>query len=598
MVRYFLLSLFLALAPIAARAADEPALPEQCSGAGKGKNNAQSCEQQQDCINAKFKNVLERDPDVVCKKNKDAGWDKDMAQRLNVKSDPNCVDASSVCVGTYQRLKKAVAEYKDTMNEACQFAKNPPPCAAGDGQAAALTCVKNVGDQAKALNAKAKQALQSAFDESKSYRDLSQAVSAHYTDDLKKISLAEKTSGSADETNASTITGNKFGDTSEGGVFSQLKADVNARSGGKSNIAEYRDAGSDLIREQRLATQTIDEFRKQASAELKVRSDLGTSLNNTTATDEKNSKLQTTAGSDVTGTKKDSDSGSLLDKVTSMTKLASAGTGLASAMNATSNRSSTSSPSAAALDGLNNNTGSSTSPTPGSTNSLPSSLGGGQPTLGGGPGTSADNSGKALSRDARIDRGSNLDGYSGTSGARGLALDSQASTAAVAGSASAGAGTYMSAHGSASGASGDLNINESGRDPASLKKCAGSGSDCGAMGDLKTDQFNAGGALGMPKIGAADPALATKGALDNLFGPLPSLDSLIPKDPVAVGAAPALEGMLMNMESPMAGVPPSEAQASTAAVAPANTRSLFDRVHSVHEVALRRGTVALYHKKL
>jgi hypothetical protein len=540
--------------------------------------------------------VLDRDPEIDCQKNKNAGWDKDMAQQLNVKSDPSCGDAASVCVGTYTRLKKAVADYKSAMNEACQFANSPPACLAdAGGQAAAPACAKTFGDQAKTLNAKAKQALQTAYDESKSYRDLSQAVSAHYTADLKKIGLLEKDSGAGDPTKSSTISGGKFSDSTEGGLFSQLKADVTARGGGATNMAEYKARGSDLVREQARATQTIDDFRKQAGAELKVRSELSTNLNTSTITDDKNAKSQTTAGSDVTGTKKDSDSsGNLLDKATSMTKLASAGTGLASAMGAASGMSGSSSPSAAALSGLNSTGGSSTSPTPDSTNAVASGFGDARAALIGAPGTAVDNTTKAPSRDVRIDHVSNLDGSSGSTGGRVAALDPLSPT----GVGSTGSGTYMSAHGSTTGASSDAGISESGREPASAKKC--SGNDCAAMGELKTEQFNAGGALGMPKIGAADPALSTKGALDNLFGPLPSLDSLMPKDPLAgaAGAAPAFESMLMNMDSPVPGVSHTEAQASAAAVAPANTRSLFDRVHSVHEVALKRGTVALYHKKL
>jgi hypothetical protein len=106
------------------------------------------------------------------------------------------------------------------------------------------------------------------------------------------------------------------------------------------------------------------------------------------------------------------------------------------------------------------------------------------------------------------------------------------------------------------------------------------------------------GALGATR-NSGDPAFSTAGVLDNLLGQQPpALDPLAPlkpSDPVRSGG-----GLLDGMLSPLGGGSETLADSTQAAseIAPENTRSLFSRVHSVHEKALQRGAVLLFHRKL
>ncbi|MGZ3652571.1 MAG: hypothetical protein ACXWSC_15390, partial [Bdellovibrionota bacterium] len=67
-----------------------------------------------------------------------------------------------------------------------------------------------------------------------------------------------------------------------------------------------------------------------------------------------------------------------------------------------------------------------------------------------------------------------------------------------------------------------------------------------------------------------------------------------PTDPTKSG--PAMDGLVVGFENPAVVAEPGQQVA--AAIEPAASRSLFVRVHSVHEMALKRGSVSLYHKKL
>lgn len=607
--RPILFAALLAVAPLGVRAATET--PPECQKL----NHSSTCDEHEKCINAKFKAVLEKDPEVVCENNAKAGWDTAVAGQMK---DGGASCDTSVCKGTYIRLKKAVEDYKSAMRDACSAQDSAKNCSNQPylNQTTALSCVKQVTDTNAALNQKARAALRSAMEESKSYKELIQTVNEKYTADRTRIMQAEASAKSSGEDPAkiveekrksSTVTGSKFGNSTD--IAAQIGgAQVDARNGGVNNIEAYQallnDKTGKLVTEQRNAAATIDAFQEAASSEITGRNTTSSKLKSNSAAEAFFAGNQPTAGATVTGGNpttggipdKSPDSGggntNLLNQATGLSQLAGAGAGLAAATGALNN-SGASSPSAASLAGLNGPGGSVASSLPSSGQN--SSFGNGAPSPGGSLGSpgAPDSGGKSPSRGDQIDRYSGVDGSSGSGGSpRGSDVGSDLS---------AGRGAYMSARGTASGGSGDgASIKEAGRDPASTaagaKNCFGR--DCGAMGELKTNQFNAVGALGMPKIGAADPALSTKGALDNLFGPLPSLDSLLPKDP---GAAPALEGVLEKMDLPL---PPGggpgagpEAQAA-AAVAPANTRSLFERVHSVHEVALRRGSVALFHKKL
>ena len=119
--------------------------------------------------------------------------------------------------------------------------------------------------------------------------------------------------------------------------------------------------------------------------------------------------------------------------------------------------------------------------------------------------------------------------------------------------------------------------------------------DCSALAAAGS-MFNKGGSLGMPVIGASDPNLNVKGALDGLFGELPTLDANgNPTTPVAAGDAGFgfSEGELsVGMGQGSAG------QQGSPEVAPANSRTLFARVRGAHEKALKKGAVSLFHKKL
>ncbi|MGZ3655879.1 MAG: coiled-coil domain-containing protein [Bdellovibrionota bacterium] len=585
-----------------ARAEDDP-----CKGAAGA---AMSCDQQEKCIDSRFKEVLSKDPNVACRLNNDAGWDKSVAAKLNDKSDPSC--NGTVCASTYLRLQRAVKDYKKAAGQACNMNSDPKGClaSAGDDQNAAFKCAKAKQEQALELSKMARKALETAKDEAANYRKLTQEVKKKYDADQDKIQEAEdamRTQGqsmsdiTAAKQQSAVVNGDTFGSGQGGGVLSQLNATVDARNGGAQSLADYENRQKQLTAEQDRAAATIDAFNKAAKVELDNRTRLEAAL---TAESLKTAKLSTSSGpissndkSTITGKdsgsgKSDSSSDSLLNQATNLTKLASAGTSLASAMNksgasqaqnfnsgypgsgegpAQPGTTGASGPTTSSFGSNGSPTGGSTSPTP-----IPPGQG-------------------ALDR-THLGQNSNVDGNSGHS-ARGY-MGGDLTASADQGASHAGGYGFGSSGSSSSGAS--EGIKDEGRAPASKDNkagaCTGSESDCAAMNDLKTPQFNAGGALGMPKIGAADPALATKGALENIFGPIPSLDSLIPKPTDPTKSGPAMDGLVVGFENPAVVAEPGQQVA--AAIEPAASRSLFVRVHSVHEMALKRGSVSLYHKKL
>lgn len=119
------------------------------------------------------------------------------------------------------------------------------------------------------------------------------------------------------------------------------------------------------------------------------------------------------------------------------------------------------------------------------------------------------------------------------------------------------------------------------------------GQDCAALAATGV-AFSKGGSLGVPVVGASDPSLNVTGALDGLFGELPTLDANgNPTAPAAMA-----EGGFGEIEIDAAtGLIPGGGQGSPE-VAPANSRTLFARVRGAHEKALKKGAISLFHKKL
>jgi hypothetical protein len=529
------------------------------------------------CINARFKTVLESDPEVRCKLNAVAGWDKKLGEQIE---DPTGNSASSgVCRATYKRLQKGVISYRDAANQACVAGKKPVNCIAGER--AFLNCATKMEADNLALNKKAEFELHAALNDAKKYESLIQEVKNGYANDMTVIQRTVNLLRAKGATEEQIVT--KMKSSSSITASNNDSTGVNAKDGGASSLRAYQDQSSVLANEQLDAAATIKEFRSAANQELRGRELLSNTLSTGMLTNSSNganlnSITSTVTGNDHTASQ---DSGTT---TSDLIKLASSGIGLAGA---------TASPSAAALAGLNApgtglTGGSSPSGVAPPSSILNSVLGGGAPINGGkaeNSGSLLDNGGNAPRRNAQIDHGSMVEGSSGSGGVHAGAFVGSATTADSA------AGNPASSHGMASGGSSDgESIKDSSRGPASAsgaKPCGGT--DCTATSDLKAEQFNGGG-LGMPKFGATDSSLSPQGALENLFGPLPSLDSLMPKDPGAAGAAPALEGLFAKLELPVrSGLEAGAEAQAAAAVAPANTRSLFERVHSVYEAEIKRG---------
>lgn len=156
--------------------------------------------------------------------------------------------------------------------------------------------------------------------------------------------------------------------------------------------------------------------------------------------------------------------------------------------------------------------------------------------------------------------------------------------------------TLASAKAGNVGSSGGVDVSSSGKKKkgATESQSCGSDKECMAAMGVETSQFNKAGSLGVPVLGSADTGLGSLASLDNLFGPLPGDQPGI----TSAGAIPTLASLGVEQSGPGEIYTPASGVQAAVEMAPANSRSLFVRVRAVHEKAIKRGAVSLFHKKL
>ncbi len=572
--------------------------------------------------------ILELNIDALCKANKNAPG--------NIKPNADNMSETKVCETSYERAQAAVKSYRDSMERACDKSLGLD-LTNTKGQGLFTEEVAKKAQEAAAAKEAAVRKLEKAAKEVKEFGLYAKERRDRYYEDLQKIKMAEEhyqterkrilaDTGTSDKdrktmlealdktrntTNRIVNTGSTYeyapADTSGTGVLTAINPNyVAARTGKASTIVgvqggagylnllpETRE-GIGLIREQQTAYDTARAFEVKASREIdRLSAEAATLRQYSTGLEPtiKNGTQSIMGG--ITGNTGNNTGGSssLPDPKNAMA-LMGAGSALAGTMNQQA------AASAAPANSLWSNY-------PASTGGLTGLAGGaskqGSSILGGG-GSAETVPGKGnIAGEDKDSPASGSPDLSFPAGSYGVASNGD---------------TFVSGNGdlppegsSASrtpASEGKPGSGEGGADAKTYgkkKKGRGereepancpAGQDCAALA-VAGSSFSKGGSLGVPVIGASDPGLNSAGALDNLFGDLPGLDG--PSTPVAGGfngsgfdLAAELGGMGGESSGP-------RAQGSTE-VAPANSRSLFVRVKIVHERALKKGAVSLFHKKL
>lgn len=587
MKRFLIPSLFLmSIAQFALAAADCP-LPETVAG----------CAAHKECIATKrFNAITEKDPKKECSFNNNAGWDRAISSQFgtpdngstnvsNAEELHNTLDGT-VCQAAYLSLRKAVSDYLVKSEAACRAnVEYKTKCAnlASLDQARSLECDK-FNTRAFNANTGAREALRAARREAADYRSLTERVTKKYDDDSARIKkmrdkkepfieskLALMSALRRDASGVDSVL-----DKPETGLLGKLHDDVDARNGGASSLADYDRSIARLKKEQEMAASTITDFDKAADAEIV---DIGARVDPSSG-----ARRDPSGGNNGGGNNRGSGSDIVSPKDLMAASSAASAASQAMQQSGSSGGSAMSSLASAAvvpaataaaapsrrvasgeLDSKGSSSGASKAPVPGSTSPV-TPLDGGRDISSGGLGNISERSKKSRSLGGDASGSSTKASFVGNIGGSG------------GGKTNDGGGI-----GKAGGAKGD---------------------DEGVMNDLKTTQFNAGGSLGTPRIGSSDPAFSTSGALDNLLGPL-ALDPLksASADASRAGSSTGLMGGMLD--SLGLGGRSSDSslsdgtQSANAEVAAANEiRSLFDRVHGVHENAQRRGSIVMFHKKL
>lgn len=593
----FVIPALVALAPLHAAGESAPA-------------PAGSCDEQLAAIDKKFEPVLKKKGNDECTTNNfDANVDKLPPLMMKTQGKECTQEDVSICRATYKQLQLSVQKYKDDFKAGCEkslaVGKDCVKSADTDGQKKYYQCMAKEAREAAAAEEKAAKSMQAAIDDAKKYQKLAEEAAAKYRSDARAIHALcgiDYDPGTCNE--AKGIRGGAL--VTDPGILDSIQA----RNGGRETLLDYSRNTGRLAFEEDGAVDTSKVFLKTGATEVQDRQTAALNLNQIAASNDRLStgmgapppdkSGDTTKGSPTITGKSDSNN-NLLSAAAPMAGLATAGAGLAKTMGGTGASQMNPGPTGGSLEG------GATAPTPDSFNT--GSRGLASNTLGGdllplkGTGTTTAPGDPVAGTGGGFLAPGGLSGHTGgahpgggfgdltpTDGAGGMKLNS--AFASGASSAPAGGGASLKGFGGSSA------------DKKDSPDAPCTGADCAAMAEVKSTQFNGGGSLGVPHIGAPDPAFATAGALDNLFGPLSNVDPNAaiksPSDPSKSGGG-MLDGML-GLGAPAAvdadGNAGSVQAGGNTPVAAAETRSLFARVHDVHEAAVKKGALSLYHKKL
>ncbi len=552
--------------------------------------------------------ILDLRPEELCKANRNAPG--------NQRVGGNHIQDSKVCETSYEHARTAVREYMTLAEEACKHTAGLDLSNVTGGGALTAEAVRKAKDAAEA-NLAAARKLEEARAQVKEFGQEASKLRERYKADLDKIMAAEA-NYEADRlkfasdpaklaelentrSTTDTIVNGRYsareGGTGILGVISGSEV-VAARRGNASTISSYRELlpssqrGIGLLSEQQLAFETAQAFDRQAQREIDARTQAAQNLQRYATNLDPVARRGTE--SIVTGASNSQNSS--LPNLNNAMAMTQAGAGLANTLKA---QQQAAAPAAVAANSAWNDVGGATQTIaglsgngskPGTSNIGGDANKGGQGSTAPGdllkdpkgsdpinPNSPGGSFGVASNGDTFVSGNNDLPPL-GTTASRIPASDAK-------GKLGEGSGAEARAYGKKK--KGEAKDDEQ---PA----CA-PGQDCAALAAAGTP-FSKGGSLGVPVVGAADPGLSAVGALDNLFGDLPALDA---GDAAAKGSA-ASGGVLgfgdAGLEELAGEV--SVGKQGGVEVAPANSRSLFARVKIVHERALKKGAVSLFHKKL
>lgn len=561
--------------------------------------------------------ILDLDPERLCAANRGAPG--------NQKQQGNHVRDQQVCETAYLRAKEAVQQYQQLAEVSCQkslgidltnatggglltgeVVRRAREAADAELAAArkleeAKTQVAEFGNEAARLRDRYKSDLDKINAAEQNYREDRAKIESEITDPAERARRLQELDNTRNTSDR--IVNNRYAAPEGGtGLLSMIAGpDVVAARRGKAstitgdqgymNLIASNNRRIGLLSEQQLAYETSKAFETRAQQEIDRRTALAQQFQNYATRLEPIARRETesvvrdpvTGNNTITG-------GSTLGQMQQAMQLTQATAGLSNAVNGNQNAGAT---QAAAPSMWENVTGAVQNITglgggngPGS-----SKLGGDNVAKGGGtqpapgdlPGTPKGEGPGRTDLSGSFGVASNGDTF--VTGLGDLPESGAASRTPAAARAKPGEGFGADVKGT----------KKRKGDPGAEKAACPPDQDCSALAATGS-AFNKGGSLGVPLVGAADPGLNVKGALDGLFGELPTLDANgHPAAPLA--AADAGFGLA---ESEL-GVGTGQAaggQQGSPEVAPANSRTLFARVRGAHEKALKKGAVSLFHKKL
>jgi hypothetical protein len=555
--------------------------------------------------------ILDLRPEELCKANRNAPG--------NQRVGGNNIQDSKVCETSYEHARAAVRDYITLAEEACKHTAGLDLSNVTGGGALTAEAVRKAKDAAEA-NLAAARKLEEARAQVNEFGQEASKLRDRYKADLDKIMIAEANYeadrvkfandpaklAELENTRRTTDTivngrySAKEGGTGILGVISGPDV-VAARRGNASTISSYRELlpttqrGIGLLSEQQLAFETAQAFDRQAQREIDARTQAAQNLQRYAT----NLDPVARRGTESIVTGSSSSQNSSLPNLNNAMAMTQAGAGLA---NTLKSQQQAAAPAGAAAANSNwNDIGA-------AAQTIAGLSGGGSK-----PGTSkiggdANNGGEGktvpgnVTKDPKESDRINPDSPEGSFGVASNGdvfvsgnndLPPLGSTASRTPSSDArgklgeGGGAEARAYGK----------KRKGEGKGEEQAACPPGQDCAALA-AGGASFSKGGSLGVPVVGAADPGLNAVGALDNLFGEIPGLDGA-----GGAEAGTAASGGIFGFgsDSPLAevsGGTEDGGKQGSVEVAPANSRSLFARVKVVHERALKKGAVSLFHKKL
>jgi|GEM_PF-7071961 len=544
-----------------------------------------------------------RGSDGRCEANMMAGIDREFARRAAAVSTKNNAKdcAASLCIATYQRVGALFEQYKAQLLKGCELAAGAakactaPGLPAGDAER--FRCISRELRKGAAAEKEAGGLITRAKEEAENFRKLASEASSTYVKDKAAIRPFE----SREELQtARVIRGDKL-ETDRPVLFEQLKAmdaagtrstvtaatlPVSAENGGAPNLRAYYNNADNLAREQRIAAAAATGFRDFAKEEADYRRDSERTLISMAEENERRANgLPPSTIIPSPQTPRNTDGASMLPGLGTTAGLASAATGLTNSLNQQAGASAAAPASglsqlasaAQALSGIGS----------GAKEAEVTKFKGGGSNLGkveNPPKDGVPENPQGREQLAAVSTGGDGAFVSGNgdlppidgAGQTGRSLASSAKTGKV------------------GGGGADVSANSKKRKGSAETTACGSDKECMAAMGVETAQFNKAGSLGIPVTGSSDTGLGSLASLDNLFGPLPGDQPGI----TPAGATPLFGNLGLGLgASDDFSAPVSGVQAAVE-LAPANSRSLFVRVKEVHEKALKRGSVSLFHKRL